>query len=798
MSIIKDYKDATASSEERANDLLSKMTLVEKIAQLSCYNPKDRRGPNLDKDFIHGVGSVAFLAAAWYKSPKEVTEKLNEYQRKAISNSRFGIPALFQVETLTGGLIPGATSFPSGIGRGSAWNPNLENQMGQVVGKEISSFGIRQALSPVLDVSRDPRFGREGESYSEDPTLVSELGTEFTKGVQEKHHTIATAKHFIGYHGGMAGIHAAQVEIPERELWETYAKPFNAAINQGNLISVMNAYSSVNGESVLTSKYLLQDKLRKEMNFNGLLVSDYASMEELVTRLHLAKDFDEAAIRVLEAGFEVELPSPVLFNERLLRLVNTGKISENLIDCAVQRLLKIKFDLGLFEHPYANNDTISTKDDSKARKVSLNYARESMVLLKNDGILPLKEDQLKSISLIGHHIKSIRSLFGGYSYMSVLELAMGTRNTMAGIGKDDGSNNKPVETYPGSNIELEHPYLEKAANKIYKGCHNIFDEFTYKHPDINFKYSYGFPYAGNTHEYFTEALENAENTDISIVTVGGKYGWGTSCTTGEGIDSASINLPQAQEDFLNELGKRGLKFIVVHLDGRPISSDAADKYASAIIEAWSPAQFGSVALEETIFGKNNPSGRLPVTVAYSASQLPLIYNHDNGSSYDVNTQTYFSSYTDLSHEPRYYFGYGLSYSDFEYENLSIKDKSINADEQLQFNVTIENTSDVDGQETVQAYLSDEYASMMRPVKELIGFNKVNLKAHESKKVSFKLDASQLAFLDSKMKWKVEAGKFKLLIGSSSNDLKLSDEFEVMNNQYIKRSEQKMWADTSIN
>lgn len=799
MSIIKDYRDVSASPEERANDLVSKMTLEEKVAQLSSYNPKDKKGPNLDKDFEYGVGSVAFLEAAWYKSPDEVRSMLNSYQRKAISNSRFRIPALFQIETLTGGLVPGATSFPSGIGRGAAWNSELERNMGRIVSKQIKSLGIRQALSPVLDVSRDARFGRQNESYGEDPTLVAKLGTAFTKGIQEKHRSVATAKHFIGYHGGLGGIHAAQVEIPNRELWEIYAKPFNAAINQGGLRSLMNAYSVVNGESVLTSKNILQNHLRKEMNFDGLLVSDYASMEELVTRLHLAKDYDDAAVRVLEAGFEVELPSPVVFNNRLVRLVNDGRISENLIDCAVQKLLKIKFQLGLFENPYAESSKVSQTvlDSKNSKNSSLNYARESLVLLKNNGILPLDKNKIKTVSLIGHHMKSFRSLFGGYSYMSVLELAMGTKNTMAGIGNDDNSDQKISNTYPGSNIEIENPELENSAENAYGDCKNIYDEFVYQNPDIEFKYSYGYPYAGNSHKYFNEALKTAEKTDITIVTVGGKCGWGTSCTTGEGIDSASINLSQCQEDFLNELGKRKIKFIVIHLDGRPISSDAADKYASAIIEAWSPAQYGGRAIVETIFGDNNPSGKLPVSIAYSASQLPIFYNHNNGSSYDVNTQTYFSSYIDLPHEPRYYFGYGLSYSNFKYSNLCVNNKNVNVNTNLEFSIDLENTSANLGTEIVEAYVSDEYSSLVRPAKELIGFQRVELLAGESKKIEFNLSPSQLAFLDENMKWKLESGKFKLLIGSSSNKILLKDEFEVTGDSFIKRSDQKMWASTKI-
>ena len=792
------YTDVDATPSQRAKDLLSKMTLEEKVAQLSSYNPKDRKGPNLDDDFPDSIGSVAFLAAAWYKTPKEVTTKLNAYQQKVLSKSRLGIPALFHIETLTGVLTPGSTSYPSGIGRGSAWNPELEEKMGEAVGKQAHALGIRQALSPVLDVSRDARFGRQTESYGEDPTLVARIGTAFTQGVQKDHNTLATAKHFLGYHGGLGGIHAAQVEIPERELWEVYGKPFNAAINQGHLSSLMNAYSAVDGEAVLTSKRVLQEKLRHEMHFNGLLVSDYASMAELVTRLHLAADNDEAAKRVLEAGWEVELPSPVLFDDRLVRLVDNGVVDEKLIDLAVERVLTLKFQLGLFEHPFAGDDETveSALKDQKAHQVSLDYARQSLVLLKNNGILPLDPNQPRKIALIGHHMKSVRSFFGGYSYMSVLELSMGTRNTMAGIGTedDDGELDK---TYPGSHIEVENPKLPKQADQVYANCQDLYSEFVKQYPDFEFDYSYGYPYAGNSHEDFEAALSVAENAGLAILTVGGKVGWGTACTTGEGIDSASINLPQCQEDFMNALGAKEIPFIVIHLDGRPISSDTADRYASAIIEAWSPAQYGSQAIVETVMGKNNPSGRLPVSVAYSSSQMPLFYNHGNGSSYDVNTQTFFSSYIDLLHEPRYYFGYGLSYSQFEIQNLMLDQDRVDFNSPLKFSVDVTNSSDADGTQVVEAYVSDEAASVVRPVRELIGFARVDLKANQTKHVTFTVEMSQLALLDQEMEWVVEAGTFNLQVGFSSHDLPETKIFELTETRHIDRSSQAMWAKVTI-
>jgi len=792
------YTDVHATFSQRAEDLLSKMTLSEKVAQLSCYNPKDRQGPNLENNFPDSIGSVAFLAAAWYKTPEEVRTKLNAYQRQVLSKSRLKIPALFHIETLTGVLVPGATSYPSGIGRGAAWDPVLEKKMGNSVGEQAQALGIRQAMSPVLDVSRDARFGHQNESYGEDPTLVARLGTAFTEGIQANNKVLATAKHFLGYHGGLGGIHAAQVEIPERELWEVYGKPFVAAINQGHLASLMNAYSTVNGESVLMSKHMLQDRLRKEMKFEGLLVSDYASMAELVTRLHLAADNDEAAKRVIESGFEVELPTPVLFTDRLVHLVESGKLDESLINAATRRVLIAKFKLGLFEHPFAGDNATmqSVLADNKAHNVSLNYARESLVLLKNNGILPLNPDQHQKIAIIGHHMQSMRSMFGGYTYMSVLELAMGTRNTMAGIGNESDTSGI-TETYPGSKIEVENPELSKQADKAYPECRNLAAEFVEKYPKIDFKYSYGYPYAGSSQAGFADALTTAEEAGLAIITVGGKVGWGTACTTGEGIDAASINLPACQEAFMNELGHRKIPFIVVHLDGRPISSNAADRYASAIIEAWSPAQYGPQAIVETIFGKNNPSGKLPVSVAYDASQMPLFYNHSNGSSYDVNTQTFFSSYIDLPHEPRYYFGYGQSYSDFSYSKLHLDDDIISPSQPLQFSIAVTNNSERKGTEIVQAYASDLVASVVRPVRALVGFTRVNLEPHATKFVHFTLAASQLALLNSEMHWVTEAGEFELQVGSSSKTLPLKAKFYLAEDCYVSRVNQEMWAPATI-
>ncbi|MGG4504094.1 glycoside hydrolase family 3 N-terminal domain-containing protein [Paenibacillus polymyxa] len=800
------YKDITLSSEERAKDLIHRMSIEEKVAQLQCYNPKDKNGPNLENSFHYGVGAIAFLAAAWDDSKEMVADKLRDYQKKVMERSRFDIPALFHIEGLTGALMPEATSFPTGIGRGSAWDPELEYEAGKIIGKEMSAVGIKHALAPVLDVTRDARLGRQGESYGEDPTLVSALGTSYVVGIQnsgdnDEYNIMATSKHFIGYHAGQGGIHAAATNVPDRELQEIFGKPFQSAISKGNLRSVMNQYGSVNGEPVAASKYLLQDLLRKEMGFDGLLVADYASIEELFTRMKVCEGKNEAAVKALNAGFDLELPTPSAYGDNLIQLLEEGKINIQLLDETVLRVLTEKFRLGIFENPFPSSyekiEEVFNKEESK--KISLKYARESLILLKNNGILPLDAAD-KKIAIIGHNARSTRSLFGGYSYGSVLELAMGARNTMAGIEVQTDDvlwRNKKKDTYPGSIIDVEIPKLEQVASKAYKHCRNILEQFKQCCPNSDIQYQYGYPYVGNDTRHHEDALKLAKESDVTIVTVGGKYGWGTSCSTGEGIDSSSINLPQCQEEFLVKLGESGIPFIVVHLDGRPISSDAADKYASAIIEAWNPGEFGSQAIVETILGANNPSGKLPVSVAYSSAQAPLYYNHSQGSSYHVQTGSPFTRYIDLPHTPRYYFGYGLSYTTFDYHNLQTEKSKIKPFEKIHISFEVENSGDTAGVEIAQIYVCDKVASLVRPAQELVGFCRIPLEAKQKKKVDFYIDPSQLAFLDEDMKWKIEAGEFDVMIGSSSEDIRLKTNVSILEDGYTQSKNREYYASYKI-
>lgn len=807
MSKIAVYQDPSRSPRDRAVDLVVRMTIREKVAQLQCYNPKDRNAPNLDNSFPDGVGAVAMLAAAWDDSWEIASDRVRVYQQQVIERGRFGIPALFHIEGVTGALVRGATSFPIDLGRGSTWNPELEEQAGRITAREAAALGIRHIFAPVLDVTCDARMGRCGESYGEDPTLVSAMGSAYVRGVQAKNERgasegIAAAKHFAAYHAVQGGIHGAGCHVTERELREMFCKPFQAAIADADLRSLMNQYGEIDGEPVAASRHLLQDILRNEMGFDGLLVSDYASIMELCTRTQVCAGPVDAGALVLENGFDMELPTPYAYGEEFAHAIESGSIDERLLDQAVLRVLEEKFKLGLFENPYPkpHEEASAILNDEASKTVSLQYARESLVLLKNDGILPLAP-QGKRIAVIGHSAKSVRALFGGYSYMSVVEMAMGGRNTMAGIAvQPEGEElwrNADKPKYPGSNIDVEIPSLERVAGSVYNHCRNLFDELQAQCEGADVSYAYGFPYVGDDESGHVEALSLAERCDVSIVVVGGKCGWGTSCTTGEGIDSASINLPTCQERFLEKLGEQGSRFIIVHLDGRPLSSDAADRYASAILEAWNPAEYGSQAIVETLLGANNPSGHLPVSVAYTSGQAPVRYNHNRGSSYSVGTDSAFKAYIDMPHEPRYRFGFGLSYTTFDIDGLTMGADTVEPFGSVNISFDVKNTGERTGATVVQVYAKDAVSSIIRPVQELVGFQRVELTAGESKRVHMELCPAQMAFLDRDFHWKVEAGEFELMVGFSSDDVRVRASFNVTRDAYVDPRIRPFWASASV-
>ena len=791
------YRDPNANPEKRAADLLDRMSFEEKVAQLVGYNPADWSSDDLDRDYPLGAGQVSFLAGTDKKSIYEAAEFQRKIQRKMIERSPHGIPAIFHVETLCGVMLPGAVTFPSGIGQGATFDPACQKEIGKLIGKQARLAGASQAFAPVLDISRDSRFGRQGETYGEDPALASAMGSAYVQGVQQdgelKKGAAATAKHFLGYHDSQGGIHAAACDIPERLLREVYARPFQAAVSEADMQGIMPCYSSINGVPTAGSKELLTDLLKEEMGFSGLVVSDYCAISEIHERHHVCESLEEAGRMALMAGMDQELPSRKCYTQKAFqKYLENEKLGKRL-DEAVKKVLILKFRLGLFEHPYAAHDGEIREEYEKPENhgLALRAALESMVLIKNNGVLPLKKKK-QTIAVIGYHAASLRAMFGGYTYMSMTEGALGAGNTMAGM---EGSQEKGKgQKYPGTIVEKEHPDAEKMAEECYSDPVTLLRELKNRMPETRFLYAWGYPCAGNDDSGYPEAYAAAQEADVIVMTVGGKYGTGTTASMGEGIDATDINLPPCQEELIKNLGRIGKPMVLIHFGGRPISSDAADRYAGGILEAWNPGEKGASAIVSVLLGEYNPGGKMPVTTAYCAGQIPVYYNHPYGSSYDQNTISAFRQYVDCPHEPRYYFGHGLSYTTFFYKNLRLKKRSLNAKEALECMVEIENTGKTDGQEVVQLYIRDWYASMVRPVMELAGFYRVSLKAGETKQILFRIRQEQLAFLDRRMRWKIEAGEMEVMVGASAGDIRLRDRFRIETDQYIEGNERSFYAE----
>ena len=785
------YKDKSLSPEARAVDLLSRMSLNEKMSQISGAMPVPMPGftERLKSMFPHGIGAMSCLTFGMMCTTQEAAKQQREFQDLAMSLSEHRIPAMFHIEGITGAMVQEAESFPSPIGRGAGWNPSIEIEIGRITGRKADALGVSQVFAPVLDLTRDARFGRFAESYGEDASLLSAMGSAYISGVQENKSNVrveSVAKHFLGYHASPNGIHASSVNIPERELREVYAKPFQAAITGAGLRGIMPAYCGVNGESLSRSETYLTKLLRDEMGFEGIVVADYSAISEIHSRHMAAGSFTDAGYKSLRAGMDVELPNKHTMNDELRDMFENGTADISILDRAVLRVLTTKFRMGLFENPYAmaGEELERTFRHACEKDINRRSAKESLVLLKNNGILPLSKKQLngKKIAVIGCHADTIRILFGGYTYLSFAESQHSAGSTMEGI--DAALSKTEFDTYPGTVIQRDNPAAEVWARKQKPEVKSLLDELSTIFADSVLVYKPGYDYAGRDTSMHNAALEAARDADLVILTLGGKYGTSTFSSTGEGIDSTNINLPLCQEIFIEKLAALGKPAIGVHFDGRPISSDAADAHLDAILEAWTPGEFGPEAIAAVLTGEYNPSGKLPVTIAYSSGQEPIYYNHHNGSSYHQNTGSPFKRYVDFPHEPRYFFGYGLSYTTFEYSGLKIENREISGSSDINLTVTVKNTGSVSGDEVVQVYIKDLGAELLRPNMELVGFYRVNLNPGESKILKFVISAGQLSYIGLENKWLVEAGDIEIMVGSASNDIRLTDKITVLRDIYF--------------
>jgi beta-glucosidase len=722
------------SVDQRVNELLEKMTLDEKVGQLNQYSGDNTVtgpltiNPNKEQEIKDGkIGSLINILGSRYT---------RQYQELAMQ-SRLKIPLLFGLDVIHGYK----TTFPIPLAEAASWDLTAIELSARVAAREAAASGIHWTFAPMVDISRDPRWGRVMEGAGEDTYLGSKIAYARVRGFQGKklgelNSIMACAKHFAAYGAAIGGRDYNSVEMSERTLWETYLPPFKAALDAG-AATFMNSFNDINGIPSTGNKYIQRDILKGKWNFTGFVVSDWGSIGEMVAHGY-NNDKKDAAYSAISAGSDMDMESSA-YRDNLAQLVREGKVPESLVDEAVKRILRKKFELGLFDDPYRYSDAkrqqqeLNNPENAKAAR---EIAAKSIVLLKNEEkILPLSK-ATKTIAFIGPMVKLKRANHGFWA----VDI------------KDVDS------TYIVSQWEGLQGKVGKDTKLLYaKGC------------GINDTSKTG----------FQEAISVANQADVVILSIGEKHDM-----SGEAKSRSTISLPGVQEELIKELQKTGKPIVILINAGRPLVFNwTADNMPTIVYTWWLGSEAGN-AIADVLFGDYNPSGKLPMTFPRTEGQIPIYYNHLNTGrpAKDENDKVYVSAYTDLQNSPKFPFGFGLSYTTFGYSDLKLSKHTIKNNDRVEASVTITNTGTIAGEEVVQLYLRDKVATIVRPVKELKDFRKIKLEAGESKTITFSIDNEKLSFYHGDLEFRSEAGQFDLMIGASSEDIRLKDAFELIDDE----------------
>ncbi|MCU7552226.1 glycoside hydrolase family 3 C-terminal domain-containing protein [Chitinophagaceae bacterium LB-8] len=749
----KNQSNPKASIEDRVNDLLKRMTLEEKVQQLGMTSLINfSKTPN-----VYGVCESPFV------SLDTIAKQSAAAKKHAFENTRLGIPPIQIAECLHGVLAYGATIFPQAIAQGSTWNPALIKRMAGTIATEASAAGVDQALSPLFDLIRDPRYGRNEECYGEDPYLVGKIGSAFVIGMQgdvdltingiPKGKIMCTAKHFAAYSAPVAGINLAPTAVGERELRTFYLLPFEMAVKEANIYSIMPSYNEMDGTPAHANSFLLNKVLRKEWGFNGYVFSDYGGVSMLNYFHHIARDKQEAALQAIHAGVDLEAPNPEAY-QTLVQLVKDGKLPEEIIDQTVRRILTVKFKAGLFEKKYADGTQLAkVKHTAEAVNLAKEIAEESIILLKNENnLLPLDQTKLKSIAVVGPNANQVQ--YGDYSY---------TRDNSSGVTVLEG-----IKNLVGKNTQVNYA----------KGC----------------------GISSLNKDGFEEAIAAVEKSDVAVVVLGetsailSGLGWGNGpgkeeshepFTNGEGYDVSDINPTGVQRELIQAIARTGKPIVLILIHGRPWSIKWEKENIPAIVEAWYPGEQGGNAIANILFGKVNPSGRLNATFPQTVGHIPVVYNykpsskgyyHQPGTPEKPGRDYVFSSPAAL-----FPFGYGLSYTSFQYSDMSVSKKKFGK-EDIQVFVNVKNTGGRTGKEVVQLYIRDKVSSVTTPVMALKRFEKIELHPGESKRVTFNLSYKELGLWNSEMQFVTEPGEFEFMFAKSAEDIQCKETVEFEPNQ----------------
>ncbi len=753
------YKDASQPIELRVDDLVQRMTLEEKVAQItSVWDGKkaiwdDQRQLDLAKLralYPHGLGQFARPSDAQGavsprvlpgRNVRQTVALVNTLQRWATTETRLGIPILFHEEGLHGYAAVGATSFPQAIAQASSWDPDLVRQIDTVIGREVRARGVSLVLSPVVDIARDPRWGRIEETFGEDPYLVGEMGVAAVEGLQGagharllgSDHVFATLKHLTGHGQPESGENVGPAPISERELRENFFPPFEQVVKRTGIEAVMASYNEIDGVPSHANKWLLHDVLRGEWGFRGAVISDYSAIDQLMSIHHIAGDLEGAARRALDAGVDADLPDGLSY-ATLVAQVRAGKVAEAQVDQAVRRMLELKFRAGLFEHPYA--DTAHAErvtNDADARALALKAAQRSIVLLKNDGMLPLRlpANRKPTLAVIGPSAAVAR--LGGY------------------YGQPPHS----VSILDGIKVKLgaRANILFAQGVKITENDDWWQDKVTLADPAEN-------------RRLIAEAVEAAKGADQIILCIGD-----TEQTSREGWDPnhlgdrTSLDLVGQQQELFDALKALGKPIAVVLINGRPASTVRIAEQANALIEGWYLGEQGGNAVADILDGTVNPGGKLPVTIPRSVGQLPMFYNHKPSAK---------RGYLFDTAAPLFPFGWGLSYSKFTLGPPRVSTPTIGTGGKVDVSVDVQNMSDRAGDETVELYVRPEVSSVTTPVEQLKAFRRVTLAPGERRTITFTLTPDAFSLWNIDMKRVVEPGRYRIMTGPNSVDLQATE------------------------
>ncbi|WP_049947443.1 glycoside hydrolase family 3 N-terminal domain-containing protein [Candidatus Halobonum tyrrellensis] len=748
------------------------MTLTEKAAQLGSVNAEELLDDDgeLDEDAVDdhlsgGIGHLTRIGGEGSLSPRAAAETTNRLQEYLREETRLGVPAIPHEECLSGYMGPEGTTFPQTLGMASTWSPDLMEEVTTTIRSQLEAIGTAHALSPVLDVARDLRWGRVEETFGEDPYLVAAMACGYVDGLQGDGDGIsATLKHFAGHGAGEGGKNRSSVNVGRRELRETHLFPFEAAVHTANAESVMNAYHDIDGIPSAADEWLLTDVLRGEWGFDGTVVSDYYSVEFLRSEHGVAADEEEAGRMAVEAGVDVELPYTDCYGEHLVSAVESGDLAEETVDAAARRVLTAKARKGLLPGGDPTVDADAAADPfgtDEADELTTRAARESMTLLKNEGdLLPL--DDVGSVAVVGPKADDVQEMMGDYAYAA---------------------------HYPEEEVELDATTPLDAIDA--RGAEHGFDV----------RHERGCTTTGPDTDGFDAARDAAADADVTVAFVGARSAVDFSdsdrervnqpsvATSGEGCDVVDLDLPGVQGDLLRHVHGTDTPLVVVLVSGKPHSVEWVAEEVPAVVHAWLPGERGGEGVASVLFGEQNPAGHLPVSIPKSVGQLPVHYNRK------PNTANEEYVYTDS--DPLYPFGHGLSYTEFAYGDLSLSVDELAPAGTVTAEVTVENAGDRAGRDVVQLYARAENPDQARPVQELVGFERVDLEAGESARVSFEVDASQLAYHDRDMDLTVEEGPYEFRVGHSAADVATSAGVEVTGTKEVPATGRTYFAETDV-